>query len=122
MVTVAVAGGEAAEPSSTVYVNEPSLGLHTLAVGVKVTVAESLLGLPPVHALLVIAPSEPLVARPVAKVSSQVSTSVPVRVTRTGVSSVVSLVTEFPTGVSLAQVISTVTGADVDANVPSFTV
>jgi hypothetical protein len=50
-------------------VKEPLAGLHTLAAGVKVTVAESVFGLPGAQALLVMAPSVPFVPDPVAKVS-----------------------------------------------------
>jgi hypothetical protein len=84
---VMAARAELTVPSLVVKVKEPRTGLQTFAVGVKLIVAESVFGLPGVHGLLVIAPSEPLLAGPVANVSSQVSASEPLRVTTSGVSS-----------------------------------
>ncbi len=67
------------------------------------TVAESVLGEPGVQALLVMAPREPLVAVAVVKESSQVSTSEPVRVMTTGVSSLIVSVLSSAVGRSLTE-------------------
>src|SRR3990172_6147039 len=118
-VTVTAAGAEVSVPSFVVYVNEPCEGAQTWVAGVKVTDAESVLGEPGVQALFVTAPSEPLVATPVAKVRSQVSGSAPVSVTTTGVSSFVDVTTLLAVGRSFTQFIVMVTEAGGDVSVPS---
>ena len=93
-----------------------------MELGVKVTVAESVLGEPETQALLVIVPREPLVGLAVAKVRSQVSRSEPVRVMVTGVSSFVDTVLASAVGVSLTQVMEMVTVAEVEVAEPSLVV
>jgi hypothetical protein len=85
IVTVTVAGAEVEDPSLTVKVKEPWVGLHAPDVGVKMTVAESVSGLPGAQALFVRGLRVPFVAGPVAKVSSQSWKSAPVSVISAGV-------------------------------------
>ncbi len=92
-----------------------------LAVGVKVTEAESVLGAPATQGLLVIVPNEPLVGpETMANVSSQVSTSEPVRVTTTAVSWLVDRAA-LSSAVG-AQLMEMVTVAGDYVTVPSFVV
>ena len=87
-----------------------------------VRVAESVLGVPGRQRLLVMMLREPLAAIPVAKVSSQVSTSDPERVTVTGESSPVVTVCALAVGRSLAQVMEMTTVAGLEVKTPSSTV
>ncbi len=101
---------------------EPCVGSQTSVSGVNVTVAESALGAPGMQAWSLMGLREPLVTLAVAKVSSQVRRSEPVRVTTTGVSSLVVTILSSAVGTSLAQVMITITVAGVDVNMSSSTV
>jgi hypothetical protein len=87
-----------------------------------VTVAESVLGVPGVQALSVMAPSVPLAGAEAAKVRSQVSISEPVRVTTTGVSSSVTTVLGSAVGRSLMELTVMETEPEMEVAVPSLVV